>query len=415
MAQPDQSTGSSPYGKIVREIRIRGLRHTEESVVRNQLVSCVGHRYTEETEREDHRWLSRLKVFTSSSVETEVVGDEVILTIVVQELPGVIPYPILYITEANGASGGLAVRLPSFMHRAILLSSSAKFGGLTEADISLQAPWSFRSREWFRVKYKYRDRINKLGYFRENSHDLDIRVGISPHPDWMLSGKFGYLSIGSDIPGITLTPKNRDNTPALGVMLEYDGRDSGSVPHKGWLGIFDITQNGGFLGGDGDFVTTQIDIRRYQPLAPRHILALFSLTSFQSGAVGQDVPVYREYQIGGTNSIRGWHSDARIGKNQFINTLEYRYEVLPPKAFRVYKLGLYAGMQLVAFADLGTVWSQGPDFTGNMIAGGGFGIHFLVPFVDTVRMDFGFGQAGTGIHPHIHIREKPRYSRNRIR
>jgi hypothetical protein len=50
-----------------------------------------------------------------------------------------------------------------------------------------------------------------------------------------------------------------------------------------------------------------------------------------------------------------------------------------------------------------------------MIAGGGFGLHFLVPFVDTVRMDFGFGQAGTGIHSNFGIREKAHYTRERIR
>jgi outer membrane protein insertion porin family len=231
----------------------------------------------------------------------------------------------------------------------------------------------------------------------------------------MLSGRFGFMSMGSDVPGITLSPTNRDETPALGLVLEYDGRDSPTDPHEGWQGIFDVTQNGGFLGGDGDFVTTQIDIRRYQPILPRHLLAFFLYGTFQTGVVGEDVPVYRDYQIGGTNSVRGWDSDARRGNNQLLTTLEYRYELVPPKTFRIYKFRMYTGLQLAAFADLGTAWTEGIDFTGNMIAGGGFGFRFLVPFVDMIRMDLGFGQSGTGIHPHIHLREKAHYSRNRIR
>jgi outer membrane protein assembly factor BamA len=409
LAQP------SPYGKIVREIRIQGLRVTRESVVRDQLASRIGHVYTEETERNDYRWLYRLKVFSSIHESAAVIGEEVVLSIDVHELPVFLPFPTLNITRENHVSGGLGGRIQSLMHNAVALSGSAKFGGLTEADISVQAPWRLRRREWYAAKYNYRDRINKQDSFRENSHELNLRFGLSPHPDWMVSGRFSFLSIGSDIPGITLSPTNRDNTPAIGAAVEYDGRDSVSDTHRGWQTIFDVTQNGGFLGGNGDFVTTQVDVRRYQPLAARHILAVFSFVTFQSGVVGKDVPVYRDYQIGGTNTVRGWNDDAREGNNQFINTVEYRYELIPPTAFRVYKFNLYAGLQLAAFADLGTAWSESADFTRNVIAGGGFGFRVLVPFVNMIRMDFGFGQSGTGIHSHFYIREKAHYTRDRIR
>jgi len=415
MAQYDDPTDELPYGRIGREIRSKGLRNTAESLVRSQLVSRVGSMYTEETEKQDYRWLERLKIFASIQAEAEVIRNEVILTIDVQELPTVVPFPTLNITNENGVSGGLGARVSSLMHRGIALSGSTKFGGLTEADISLRAPWRLQRREWYHVKYNYRDRVNQQDFFRENSHEFDLRIGMSLYPDWMLSGRFGFTSLRSDIPGITLSPENRDNTPALGFILEYDGRDSLSNPHEGWQGIFDVTQNGGFLGGDGDFVTTQIDIRRYQPIASRHIFAFFLYGTFQSGVVGKNVPVYRDYQIGGTNSVRGWNSDARRGNNQLLNTIEYRYELIPPKTFRVYRFRFYVGLQLAAFADLGTAWSEGSDFTGNMIAGGGVGFRFLVPFLDSIRMDFGFGQSGTGIHPHVHLREKADYSRNRIR
>lgn len=414
-AQQKESVVPGPYGKTVREIRIAGLHVTDESVVRAQLTSRIGHVYTRETEMQDYRWLDRLNIFASIRTMTSIVENEVVLTIDVQEFPPVVPFPTLNITEENGASGGLGARLPNMMRRTVVLSGSTKFGGLTEIGIGLQAPWRPRPREWYSVKYNYRDRVNKNDSYRENSHELDLRIGVSLHPDWMLSGKFGYMSVGSDTPGITLSQDNRDTTPSLGLALEYDGRDSLSNPHEGWHGIFDITQNGGFLGGNGDFVTTQIDVRRYQPITPRHFLAFFLYGTFQSGVVGQDVPVYRDYQIGGTNSVRGWDSDARRGNNQLLSTLEFRYEAVPPKTFRVYKYNLYAGLQLAAFADLGTAWTEGSNFTRNMIAGGGVGLRFLVPFLKMIRMDLGFGQPGTGMHRHLHLREKADYSRNRLR
>ena len=83
----------------------------------------------------------------------------------------------------------------------------------------------------------------------------------------------------------------------------------------------------GILGGGSDFWTYTIDVRRYEPLAARHTLALFSLASLRTGRVGEDIPVYLQFNLGGTNTVRGWTLGAREGKNQFINTLEYRYEL----------------------------------------------------------------------------------------
>lgn len=404
-----------PYGKIVREIRIRGLVQTPESTVIRLLESKVGEPYTEETEDHDRRYLDRLGLFAAVQADPVVVGDEVFLTLSIRELPNFVPFPKLTISDTNGTSGGMGVRMANLLGRTLSLSGSFRLGGATHADVSLETPWRPPGEQSYGVHYDYRDRRDKHDIHRENSHELELRLGVNLHSDWMLSARGGYLSFGSDTPGITLSPTNRDHTPHLGAVLEYDHLDSASVPRNGWRGIFDVTQNGGFLGGDGDFVTAQFDLRRYQSLAHRHGLVLFTFASLQSGRVGGDLPVYRDFHIGGTNTVRGWESGARQGKNQFINTVEYRYDLLHPRLFRVRKYSLYYGLQLAAFADLGTAWNEGGDFTRNVIAGGGVGIRFLVPFLDVIRLDFGFGQAGAGIQPHLHIHEKAHYTRKRIR
>ncbi len=399
----------------MREIRIRGLVKTPEATVVRILASKVGEPYTEDTEDRDRRYLDRLGLFAAVQADPVVVGEEVFLTLSIRELPYFIPYPRLSRTDTNGTSGGLGVKLNHLPGRTLSLSGSVRLGGMTHVDAALETPWRPTGEKSYALKYDYRDRRDKYDIHRENSHELEGRLGVNLHPDWMLSARGGYLSLGSDTPGMTLSPDGRDHTPYFGAMLEFDHRDSASVPRSGWMGIFDVTQNGGFLGGDGDFVTAQVDLRRYQPLAPRHGLVLFTLASLQSGRVGEEIPVYRDFHIGGTNTVRGWESGARTGKNQFLNTIEYRYELLHPRLFRVRKYSLYYGLQLAAFADLGTAWSEGEDFTRNMIGGGGVGIRFLVPFLDVIRLDFGFGQAGAGIQPHLHVHEKAHYSRKRIR
>ncbi len=414
-SQSGEHSGVSPYGRIIREIRIRGLHNVREDVVRGQLDSRAGQIYTEETARNDTRGLDRLGVFSSIRITPSPTDDDVTLEVEVQEIVRILPYPAINVTAENGVSAGFGVKVPSLLRRAVAFSASARFGPLTEVELLLQSPWRLRPRVWFDAKYNYRDRPNSLDHFQEYADEIEIRAGATFRRNWRIGGRFAFLSLESDKPGITLSLDNRDRTPALGAILEYDGRDLRSNPHNGWHVIFDINQNGGWLGGDGDFRTGQFDVRRYQPLAARHVLAFFSFAALQSGTVGKDVPLYRNYHIGGSNSLRGWKPDARQGNNQWLNTLEYRYELIPPRSFKVSRFGFYLGVQLAVFGDLGTAWDRGADFSRNMIGGGGFGTRLLMPVVDMIRIDFGFGQSGKGVLSHFGLREKADYSRLRVR
>jgi outer membrane protein insertion porin family len=413
-----QSAGSadvSPFGLKIREVRIQGLHNVREQIVRDQLASREGQLYTEKTAANDVRGLDRLGCFSSSRITPTLTGSEVTLNVEVQELIRILPYPSINVTGENGVSAGLGVKVPSLLGRAIALSGAARFGPLTEFELIMQSPWWARQRTWFDWRYNYRDRPNESDHFREHANEFEFRAGAKYRQNLRLGGRFAFISLTSDTPGITLATDSRDNTPALGALLEYDGRNLRSNPHKGWQTFADLSQNGGWLGGDGNFRTAQFDLRRYQPLAARHVLAFFSFATFQSGVVGKDVPLYRNYHIGGTNSVRGWKPNARQGNNQFLNTLEYRYELMAPKSFRVRGFGFYIGVNLAAFADLGTSWDRGSEFARNMIGGGGFGIRLLVPVVDMIRIDFGFGQSGEGILSHFGLREKAEYSRLRVR
>lgn len=407
---------SSLYGRVVREVRIIGLKHTKEKIVRDQLSSQPGSRYTEESAQDDYRWLDRLALFSSIRIlPSPAEHDGVLLTVEVQELLRFLPYPSVNSTEENGVSAGIGLRVPSLLHRGISFSSTARFGPLTEVEMVAHSPWRLRRKDWFEAKYSYRDRPNELDHFQEHAHEFELRGGVKFRENWRAGGRFALVALRSDRPGITLSPDNRDREPKLGVLLEHDGRDLRSNPHRGWQTTFEVAQNGGWVGGPADYVSAQFDVRRYQPLADRHVLAFFSLTTLQSGIVGREVPVYENYHIGGTNSLRGWKSDARHGNNQFLNTLEYRFDALSPKSLRIGGFSFYLGVQLTVFADVSSAWDDGAGFTRNMIAGGGFGIRFIMPFVDMVRFDFGFGQSGEGLLSHFGMREKADYGRLRVR
>ena len=241
-----------------------------------------------------------------------------------------------------------------------------------------------------------------------------MQAGKQVTDKFRIGARFHFLSLKSDLPGITLSPTNKDVTPGVGIVAEYDSRDSWTIPKRGWWNSFDATANG--LGADGNYRTFNFDVRRYQPLAERHGLAIFSLLTLQTGTVGKDLPVHEILHIGGTNSMRGWEINARQGKDQWLNTFEYRYDLVKVHDLAIKKLNFYLGVQLAAFVDSGSAWTESSDFSKNFIGGAGLGLRLIVPYVNQVRLDFGFiGQSGHSVIPALGMSEKAVYQRRRVR
>ncbi len=411
-AAPIEGDGSN----TVREINIHGLEHTLESVVRQQLTSAVGDPYDEEIVELDRERLDRLAVFSEIEIEPTIDGDDVVLDIRVVETARFIPFPAFSFVEENGVSAGAGVKATSLLGRAISASLDIRLGGQQELEFLLDSPWGMRDKTWYGGEIHARSRTNELDHFGEDAIEGEIRGGLQFGPSFRVGGRFEFLTVNADVPEATLTDGSTESTPGVGLIAAYDTRDLWSDPHRGWQNMFTVTRFGGFLGGAGDFTKTVLDVGRYQPLAEKHTLTVFSFSTFHSGKVGVDIPVYRDIHLGGTNSIRGW-SDlrARDGKNQFINTLEYRYDLVKPRSFRVFGANLYGGLKLAAFGDIGTVWNEREQFSKNFIGGVGVGLRLIVPFIQMIRLDLAFGQSGQGLVPHFGIREKAFYHRRRVR
>ena len=173
---------------------------------------------------------------------------------------------------------------------------------------------------------------------------------------------FDYQSIRDDdslYTGKTLSGDNRDNVPSLGFYLGYDTRDYWTNTTSGWLNEIELKKNGIFGWGDSDFWRLTLDVRRYQPLAKQHTLAIFSLTTLTTGNPRKQIAPWQYYGIGGWNSIRGRDLSSRIGKSQIINTLEYRWTFLPLTPVTLIKgFTVPFGLQLALFGDAGHAWNE---------------------------------------------------------
>ena len=402
-------------GKIVTEIRIHGLAHTKEYVVERELVSRVGEPFSEQNVKKDAERLDRLRIFSFIEIRSVAVDSSVRIELEVRETFPYMPTISLQVNDENGVSAGPGFKSVNFLGRGIELAAAAQFGGSTNLDVSFADPWVTGNHLSYGARYLHRDRPNELDDFHEIANELEARVGSFIGEAGRIGVVAGFSTVHSDRDGVTLSPDNLDKIPSLGVYFGYDTRDIWSRPGIGWWNEVDITKSDVFDTPSG-FWTTNIDLRRYQTWQTRHTVLLTSLTTLQVGILGEDIPIYADFHIGGTNTIRGWPLDARSGKNQFINTVEYRYLLTEPRPFSLSFFTAYIGLQLAVFGDFGHAWNEPNDFAVNQfIDGYGVGLRVLIPFVDEIRMDVAWGAPGEGITFHFGIYPKVVMQRQRVR
>jgi outer membrane protein insertion porin family len=395
----------------IRAIVIDGLQNIREEVVREQLDVRVGDTFQDELIARNIQRLDRLGVFSRIDIDATSEGDGVRLTVSVVETLRLLPAISIAVTDADGVSAGPTVRLLSVRGRPHEVSMTARFGGSTFVEFKEVSPFLYSRRLWHSLRGTFEDRQNTLDDFGQQSFEVDGQAGARISERSKVGALFNVYTVSSDVPGKTLSSSNRDWFVGAGALFEYDSRDLPTNPTRGWWNSTDVL----WRGGSGSYVTFNLDTRRYQPLADRHGLVASTLLTLQSGTIGEDVPVYGDYSLGGENTVRGWPFGSRRGKNQFINALEYRYVFVPTRSFRVFGINLYGGIAAAVFGDLGAVWSEPGEFVDRFIGGGGIGLRLIVPFVNLVRLDLSWGQPDGNALFKLGVNEKFVAQRNRVR
>jgi outer membrane protein insertion porin family len=407
----------SLYGKIIKEIRIEGLKRTKEYIVTRELISKVGESLLKENLDREHQRLELLDIFSKITITPSVQDDGVLLTYSFVETFPFLPSISIQITDENGISAGAGLKSPNLLGRDISFSGRLLLGGATTVELLLENPWVTGNHLGYKVEYYHRERENQIANFNEKADEFYLNIGSYLGEHGRIVGSFEFLSIRSDTDNAMLSPDNHDEVSRFALHLGYDNRDAFSDTHRGWWNDLAFSREMKIFNSDSDFYQVDLDIRRYIPLADRHTLALFSLTTLRTGTVGEHVAPWQLFGIGGTNTVRGWEYAARTGKNQFINTLEYRFTIIEPRLIMLpFNIPYKGGIHLAVFGDLGIGWDQKNEFTAkNFIGGYGVGVRLMLPIVGIMRIDFGWGQPGKAIMIHLGAYEKPVVARKRVR
>ncbi len=413
-----ESNSDAPYGKPVKEIRINGLKKTKKYIVVRELSTKVGAICLKKNLLQDYARLDILDIFSEIKIYPIMKNDSVVVTYNLVETFNLLPVIAMQINDENGISAGGGVKIPNLFGRDIYLSARALFGGATTVELTLDQPWVFWKRAGYRFDYFHRNRLNKGANFNEIADEMYLNLFFNISDFWKFGIHYDFVVLKSDKPLITLSPDNIDHIFRSGIYFALDTRDAYMDTKRGWWNEISYNREMKLLKSNSDFHQLDIDIRRYIPLKwDRQCVALFSLLTLRTGLVGINIADWQQFNLGGTNTVRGWDFAYRRGKNQFINTLEYRYTVIKPQLLRLpFNFNIKTGLQIALFSDYGSIWDEKNEFAANnFLLGYGIGFRFFMPLVGMLRVDIGWGQKGKGAFLHLGSFEKPVITRRRVR
>lgn len=345
---------------------------------------------------EDLVRLRNLPIFGSVNAEVKDAGDGVAIEFDISELPWIIPIPVIDYSDENGFSVGAGITSINLFGRAQQLSAMFTVGGVNTFFLSFRDPWIAGNRISGGIAGGHTIRQNVLLDFKETKDIVQLSGGKWIGDAGRLRASLGYVSILSDKEGITIDPSNKDNIFYGNLILGFDNRDSNNSPRSGWHNEW---LNVSYSGGDADFWSAQFDFNRYQPIGINQSIAAGPILSLQSGNIGTDIPVYYQYFMGGSNSIRGYTIEELgmelYGKNQFLFNIEYRWNFVPMRDLKIIRWTISTGLQLACFGDVGLAWSRSSDFNLQRTRSGyGAGLRLMLPGVETLRFDMGVSQYG---------------------
>ena len=302
LPRPDPATLAAE-GKTIRSISVIGNKVTKEYIVIRELDLATGKPFSVKTMEEDLTRLDNLGIFSSVSIEpVDTDSGEVDLNVTVREMPWIIPYPGIKVSDQTGFTIGPAVSSMNLLGRDISLSGRVLFGGATTYQLIFDWPWitwNHLSLNMFAAHILRRDDVRE---FDETSDEISPWIGTYLGRSGRLRFGYSYFHMKSDEDGITLSSDNKDSLHRLGMGLGLDTRDSWVNPHRGWENELQVLKS----AGDGDFWTTDLSGIRYQPLG-KNTLVVSGLASFQSGELGSDIPLVHGLSHGGSEQHSRLH------------------------------------------------------------------------------------------------------------
>ena len=393
---------------VITGIFFAGNEKTKDEVLYRELKSKVGRPLDPELLLEDQKRIQNLRLFTRVEVQPMRTDNGVVIVFYVAERWYIFPYPILFYNEGDvkKLSAGAGLVHQNFRGLNSTVAASFWLGYNDGIDVYYSNPWIWGEKQFFFKLgfFAERKRSKNLKYERFDEEHLGMALSLGKRFGYhtFLSSSIGYrvLNVDQEYAEITASKNGSDRIPSLGVSFTYDTRDLHEYPKSGWYISSYVTKYANF--SQVDFLKSGIDVRRYTPICKGVSLASRAAADLAGG----NMPIYENNYLGYSERIRGHFDLKREGQNRLLGNVELRFPILKvrymnlggaQKALGSYGSNLPFGISGGIFFDTGAVWDKDITLTeGRFLSGYGAGLHFHVPYVDVVRLEYAFDTRQNG-------------------
>ncbi len=390
-------------GRIIKDIVIVGNKHTNPEVIRRELLIKRGHLFRSRLVKESQRRLENLWLFNRVEFlpfATSSKSDSVSVIVAVTERWYLFPFPVFEVQDRDWhkLTYGFGFAHTNFRGWNEKLILSLQFGNRPGIKFSYLNPWIGDSLHLFTGLYFRTFRLNNYSFDFPEKHVYSVfHFGKYWTRDF-----FTEISLSRD--QITVDPldahymatqSERDVNYGLTLSTLMDYRDLYAYPTKGWYLNVQISKMGLFEP-KLNYMRYYLDFRKYLHLNP-FILAGRIFTIQTQGKL----PVYDRVYIGYNERIRGHFNEVYVGNQAVILGAAVRVPLIPVHYFSFHSLFLPEalttdfkfGMNVGIFWETGQVTRTRSEFAlRKMISGFGTGLHFLLPYVEVLRLDLAFDE-----------------------
>jgi outer membrane protein insertion porin family len=353
--------------------------------------------------RESYRRIRNLGFFENLDIQTIPTSRENQFDLdfnVEERLTGQVSLGAGYSSEDH-LVGTFEITQGNLFGRGQRLSASAELGGERQTyNISFTEPYIMDKplMVGFSIYYD----IKEYDQYTRSSRGGDIHMGFPLPKNFRFYADYNYEKV--KIYDIDVYDPNHPNpfeeslveaedesptrTSSILIAFSRDTRDDRFRPTTGSMNRLSFKYAGGFLLGDNNFYTTNLDSGWYFPLPWwKFVLALHGNMAYASGHSGDPLPVFERLYCGGTNTVRGYKQrgigpmdeakNPTGGNKRVVFNLETHFPI-------------YEAMSGLIFFDAGNVYEENDDlFSHSLRMSVGIGMRIYTP-IGPMRLDWGY-------------------------
>ena len=381
------------------ETTIVGREDVDEEIIREQIAYKKGDKYNIADLEKTYDQLYELGVYDYILVEPKLDGNESEVPVDIELKMGETKFlkgSVGYNTD-EGARGGISWTDKNF------------FGNLKVFDIGVKATEigyeAYNILYHPRVILPYVGKItleNNINYHKYRYDTFDETALINRFTVGKralgLEHYFGLLTEYSKIDAKVASAENESGNyfiNSLFYRVLIDKRDSTTNARNGYYVSLYLEKSMKAIGSDLEYFKALLELRYIKSFGDRWTFG----TKVRTGAINDDVPIFKRFFTGGSFSNRGYEhrelgpKDAAgipLGGVSLVDVLsEVRYRV-------------WQKLSLVAFYDTSMLSREPQKFDADFYGSYGAGVRYLTP-IGPFRLDFGFPQDKDGFSFHISI------------